>query len=152
MALSSSSLHGKTGEGPSGAGGGPIRALCASAAARGRGERRRGLCGVDPRPQLGPRRPEVARSHRPAAAGGGGPGLVIQRGGGGQEKGEEHQWASEVPKPTLIRVEGQWRGGSAVAGVRERRLWRMAALGCRGGGCGARGWGCGAEERRRGPL
>ena len=80
----------------------------------------------------------MARSQRSAAAGGGGPGLVIQRGGGSQEEGEEHQWASEVPKPTLIRVEGQWRGGSAVAGVRERRLWRMAALGCRGGGCGAR--------------
>ena len=25
-----------------------------------------------------------------------------------------------------------------MVGVRERRLWRMAALGCRGGGCGAR--------------
>ena len=107
MALSTSSLHGKTGEEPSGAGGGPIRALCSSAAAWSRGERRRGLCGVDSRPLLGPRRPEVARPHRPAAAGGGGPGLVIQRGGGGQEEGEEHQWASVVPNPTLIRAKGQ---------------------------------------------
>ena len=107
MALSSSSLHGKTGEEPSGAGGGPIRALCASAVARGRGERESGPCGVDPRPQLGPRQPEMARPQRPAAAGGGGPGLVIQWGGGGQEEGEEHQWASVVLKPTLIRAEGQ---------------------------------------------
>ena len=37
-------------EEPSGAGGGPIRPLWASAAARGRGERRRGARGVDPRP------------------------------------------------------------------------------------------------------
>ena len=68
MALSSSSLHGRTGEEPSGAGGGPIRALCASAAARGRGERRRGLCGVDSRSLPGPGRPEMARPLRPAAA------------------------------------------------------------------------------------
>ena len=107
MALSSSSLHGKTGEEPSGAGGGPIRALCASAVARGRGERESGPCGVDPRPQLGPRQPEMARPQRPAAAGGGGPGLVIQWGGGGQEEGEEHHRASVALKPTLIRAEGQ---------------------------------------------
>ena len=104
MALSSSSLHGKTGEEPSGAGGGPIRALCASAVARGRGERESGPCGVDPPAAT---RPEVAWPQRPAAAGGGGPGLVIQRGGGGQEEREEHQWASVVPNPTLIRAEGQ---------------------------------------------
>ena len=49
----------------------PIRALCASAAARGRGERRRGLCGVDPRPHLVPGWSVAARPRWPAAAGGG---------------------------------------------------------------------------------
>ena len=124
-----------------GAGGSPVLpnpAAKGSRRLRGKGKRAREARGVDSRPRLSPWRPGVARPQRPAAAGGGGPGSVIQRGGGGPEEGEEHHWASEVPKPTSIRVEEQWRGGSAVAGVRERRLWRMAALGCRGGGCGAR--------------
>jgi len=94
----------------------------------------------------------MARSQRSAAAGGGGPGLVIQRGGGGQEEGEEHQWASEVPKPTLIRVEGQWRGG--LRGGRRSGAAAIANGGARMSGRRLRssGWGCGAEERRRGPL
>jgi len=87
-----------------------------TAAARSRGKRAREAHGVDSRPRLSPWRPGVARPRRPAAAVGGGPGSVIQRGGGGPEEGEEHHWASEVPKPTSIRVEGQWGGGSAVAG------------------------------------
>ena len=79
----------------------------------------------------------MARPQRPAAAGGGGSGLVIQRGGGGQEEGEEHQWASEVSKPTLVRVEGQWRGG--LRGGR-RWQWQAAALQARIGGLGWRWW------------
>jgi len=47
----------------------PIRALCASAAARGRGERRRGLRGVDSRPHLVPGWGVAARPRWPAAAG-----------------------------------------------------------------------------------
>ena len=65
--------------------------------------------------------------------------MVIQRGGGGQEKGEEHQWASEVPKPTLIRVEGQWRGGSAVAGGGKGKRRRCKLEEEDWGGGGGRG-------------
>ena len=55
---------------------------------------------------------------------------------GSEGKRRRRSWGSRCP-PWL----GLWRCGEgcpAMAGVRERRLWRMAALGCREGGCGAR--------------
>ena len=106
---------------------------------RGKGKRAREARGVDSRPRLSPWRPGVARPQRPAAAGGGGPGSVIQRGGGGPEEGEEHHWASEVPKPTSIRVEGQWRGGSAVAGGGKGKRRRCKLEEEDWGGGGGRG-------------
>ena len=67
-ALSSSSLHGKTGEEPSGAGGGPIRAPWAEAAAGTEGEREREPRWIDPRPHLERWWRVAAWLLRPAAA------------------------------------------------------------------------------------
>ena len=104
--------------------------------------------GSDPRPQLGPRRPEMAWPQRPAAAGDGGPRLVFQRGGGGQGEGEEHQWASGVPNPTSIRAEGQWRGEPRGGRRRQRRAAALqarrgrleVAVGCWGSEEAVRRW------------
>ena len=91
MALSSSSLQGRTGEEPSGAGGGPIRALCASAAARGRGERRRVTLGFDSPPQFqrrGARGEEHGGHGRGESAAAVGGAVEVARGGCRQGKRE----------------------------------------------------------------
>ena len=68
MALSSSSLHGRTGEEPSGAGGGPIWAPRAKAVAGRRGKRARRGVGFDFPAHLGSGRGEGAGRREPAAA------------------------------------------------------------------------------------
>ena len=73
----------------------PIRPPWASTAARGRGERRWGPCGVDSRPHLVPgRRSEAGRRGLAAAA-------LLKR-GGGASAGKGRQW---------------WPGGFECEGV-----------------------------------
>ena len=63
----------------------PIRPPWASTAARGRGERRWGPCGVDSRPHLVPGRRSEAGRRGPAAA------ALLKR-GGGASAGEGRRW------------------------------------------------------------
>ena len=166
MALSSSSLHGRTGEEPSGAGGGPIRALCASAVARGRGERRRGPCGVDSRSLPGPGRPEMARPLRPAAAavtarsGHSRGAAAVKRGGGAPVGLRGAQAYLDSGRGAVERgLRGGRRSGAAAmanggARMSGRRL-RSSGLGMWCGGAapgpfiGARGGGDSAGRGRR---
>ena len=121
----------------------PIPTARGSGAAPGGGERKRGAREVDPRPQLGRRRPKMAWPRRPAVASDVGPGPVSQRGGGGQGEGEEYQWTSGVPKPTSNRAEGQWKGELRGGRCSGWRRWWVVVLGGREGGRGAEGrrWG-----------
>ena len=73
-----------------------------SPAAGRKGKRGREARGVDPRPQLGGRRSEVAWPRRPV--GGGGPGPASWRCGSGQGEGEKHEGTKRVLSPTSARL------------------------------------------------
>ena len=147
IALSSSSLHGKTGEEPSGAGGGRF----------GRPGPRRHL-GVEGKGGGGPAGSIPNRSSArgglrwPGHCGRWRPWAGVPEGRRRPRGGGKHWWASVVPKPTLMRAEDGGEGCSAVAGGGDGERWR-----CRlekeglGGGVGY-GEGGGAWGVLRGPL
>jgi len=100
-------------------GGGPIRALWATAAVGIEGERERELRGFDPLPHLERRWRVAARSRWPAAAGGGGSGGSAK----GAEEGLGRRWwlvlAKSVAEAPFIGEMRRWGWGEPVAAGRR---------------------------------
>jgi hypothetical protein len=119
-------------------GGGPIRALWATAAAGIEGERERELRGIDPLPHLERRWHVAAWPRWPAAAGGGGSGGGAR---GAEERLGRRRWlvvaksVAEAPfieemrrwgwgEPVVVSRCGQWASGERCGAV----LWRSSRL------------------------
>ena len=127
-----------------GASAAPISAARGSGVAPEWGRRERETREVDSRPQLERRWPGSAWPRRGAAAGMGRRCRACRR-PGSEGKRRRRYWGSRCPHWL-----GLWRCGEgcpAMAGVRELRLWRVVALGGRGGGGR---WHCGQWEQRSG--